>query len=124
MKITLLTGKTFDLENAFDFDLKVITSFQSKRITIRIDTKNARVVLTMPKFCSKKKAYEFVLSKQDWIIENLSKIPTTKDFQDGEIFSFFGKDIKIVHVANSHKATYIEDDNLYVSGDIVFLHST
>ncbi len=122
MKITLLTGKTFDLEKAFDFDLKVMSSFKYKRLTLRIDSKNAQVVLTMPKFCSVKKAYEFVLSKQDWIIEHLAKIPKTKDFENNENISLFGKSIKIVHVANSHKATYLENDTLYVSGDVVFLH--
>ena len=106
MKITLLTGKTFDLEKAFDFDLRVMSSFKYKRLTLRIDSKNAQAVLTMPKFCSVKKAYEFVLSKQDWIIEHLAKIPKTKDFENNENISLFGKSIKIVHVANSHKATY------------------
>ena len=56
MKITLLTGKTFDLQSAFDFDLKVMSSFKYKRLTLRIDTKNIQAVLTMPKLCSKKKA--------------------------------------------------------------------
>ena len=122
MKITLLTGKTFDLEKSFDFDLKVISSFKYKRLTLRIDTKNAQAVLTMPKFCSLKKAYEFVSSKQDWIIEHLAKIPKIKDFENGEYISLLGRIVKIVHVANSHKATYLENDTLYVSGDIFFLH--
>ncbi len=122
MKITLLTGKTFDLEKAFDFNLKVMSAFKYKRLTIRIDSKNAQAVLTIPKLCSKKRAYEFVLSKQDWIIEHLSKIPKTKDFEADETITLFGKPVKIIYVENSHKATYLENDTLYVSGDIVFLH--
>ncbi|MBQ8869925.1 MAG: M48 family metallopeptidase [Alphaproteobacteria bacterium] len=122
MKITLLTGKTFDLQTAFDFNLKVLSSFKYKRLTLRIDTKNAGAVLTMPKLCSKKRAYDFVLSKQDWIINHLSKIPQVKDFQDGEVFSLFGKEVKICHLKNSTRAVYRENDTLYVGGDIVFLH--
>jgi predicted metal-dependent hydrolase len=122
MKITLLTGKTFDIENAFDFDLKVLSAFKYKRLTLRIDTKKAQAVLTMPKFCSKKKAYDFVLSKQDWIIEHLAKIPKTKDFEDGEVFSFLGEQVSICHQKDSKSATYRENDIIYVGGDIVFLH--
>ena len=122
MKITLLTGKTFDIENAFDFDLKVLSAFKYKRLTLRIDTKKAQAVLTMPKFCSKKKAYDFVLSKQDWIIEHLAKIPKTKDFEDGDVFSFLGKQVRICHQKDSKSATYRENDIIYVGGDIVFLH--
>lgn len=122
MKITLLTGKTFDLEKAFDFDLRVMSSFKYKRLTLRIDSKNAQAVLTMPKLYSKKKAYEFVLSKQDWIIEHLAKIPKTKDFENNENISLFGKNVTIKHLDNSNKATYLENDILYVGGDIVFLH--
>ncbi len=122
MKITLLTGKTFNLEKAFDFDLKAISSFKYKRLTLRIDTKNAQAILTMPRLCSKKKAYEFVLSKQDWIIEHLSKIPKAKDFENNETISLFGKNVKITHINNSRKATYLENNMLYVGGDIVFLH--
>ncbi len=122
MKITLLTGKTFDLQSAFDFDLKVMSSFKYKRLTLRIDTKNIQAVLTMPKLCSKKKAYEFVLSKQDWVIERLAKIPQTKDFQDGEIFSFLGEDVKICYVEHSNRATYKENNTVFVGGDAVFLH--
>ena len=59
MKITLLTGKTFDLENAFDFPFKVKTSFKLKRLSLRVDHKKRVVVLSMPTWYGKKKAFEF-----------------------------------------------------------------
>ena len=122
MKITLLTGKTFDLETAFDFNLRVLSSFKYKRLTLRIDTKNAQAVLSIPKLCSKKKAYEFVVSKQEWIIKHLSNLPKTKDFENGETFSLFGQDVTIYHLNNSNRAVYKENNNLFVGGDIAFLH--
>ena len=122
MKITLLTGKTFDLETAFDFNLRVLSSFKYKRLTLRIDTKNAQAVLSIPKLCSKKKAYEFVVSKQEWIIKHLSNLPKTKDFEDGETFSLFGQNITVCHLKDSNRSVYREDNNLFVGGDIAFLH--
>ena len=37
MKITLLTGKTYDIETAVGFPLKVVKSPRAKRLTLRID---------------------------------------------------------------------------------------
>ena len=82
MKITLLTGPTFDLENAFDFPLKVNTSFKLKRLNLRIDHKKRLVVLSMPKLCSKKKAFDFINEHIDWIEEKLAQLPEIKEFED------------------------------------------
>ena len=122
MKITLLTGKTFDLENSFNFDLQVVSGLKYKRLTLRIDTKKRKAVLTMPYICSKKKAYEFVASKQEWIEEHLAQIPKTKDFEDKENILLFGQPIQICHLQNSLKSAYTENNTLYVGGNIAFLH--
>lgn len=122
MKLTLLTGKTFDLENAFDFPLKVNASFRSRRMTLRIDTKKRAVVLAMPKLCSKKKAWEFINSNLEWIENHLAKIPQNKDFENGERFSLLGREVLICHNPNTLGAAKEIDGILHVGGDIAFLH--
>ena len=37
MKITLLTGRTFDLQQVVGNDVKIVTSPRAKRLTLRID---------------------------------------------------------------------------------------
>ena len=78
MKITLLSGKTFDINADLGFDMKVVHSGRSRRLTLRIDKKDRMAVLTIPKYCSRKKAVSFVESHQDWVRDNLSKIPELK----------------------------------------------
>ncbi len=59
MKITLLTGQTFDIQEHLDFDILVVRSTQAKRLTLRIDEKKHLPVLTIPPRCSSQKALDF-----------------------------------------------------------------
>lgn len=121
MKITLLTGPTFDLENAFDFPLKVNTSLKLKRLNLRIDHKKRLVVLSMPKLCSKKKAFDFINEHIDWIEEKLAQLPEIKEFEDGLIINLFGNAVTICH-SNDFGAPKLIDKTLFVGGDKEFLH--
>ena len=51
MKITLLTGRTFDIQEQLGFEIKVVRSAQAKRLTLRIDEKARIPVLTIPPRC-------------------------------------------------------------------------
>ena len=123
MKITLLSGKTFDINADLGFDMKVVYSARSRRLTLRIDKKDRVAVLTIPKYCSRKKAVSFVESHQDWVLDNLSKIPELKQFQNNDTISIFGKDYRIEHT-DIRGNTRLDKKNkiLYVSGGIEFLH--
>lgn len=123
MKITLLSGKTFEVNADLGFDMKVIHSSRSHRLTLRIDKKDRMAVLTIPKYCSRKKAVSFVESHQDWVLDNLRKIPELKNFQDNDEISLFGKNYKIIH-SDIRGNTRLDKKNkvLYVSGGREFLH--
>lgn len=121
MKITLLTGKTFDIENAVDFPLKVNTSFKLKRLSLRIDHKKRLVVFSIPKWYGKKKALEFLNEHLDWIEQKLAELPTMKDFEDGEKISLFGQSVTICHDLN-FGAPKLINNILYVGGEKEFLH--
>ena len=123
MKITLLSGKTFDVNADLGFDMKVVHSARSHRLTLRIDKKDRMAVLTIPKYCSRKKAVSFVESHQDWVRDNLSKIPELKYFKNHDKISLFGKEYTIEHT-DKRGNTGLDKKNhiLYVSGGIEFLH--
>jgi predicted metal-dependent hydrolase len=65
----------------------------------------------------------FVESHQDWVLDNLSKIPELKQFQNNDTISIFGKDYRIEHT-DIRGNTRLDKKNkiLYVSGGIEFLH--
>ncbi len=122
MKITLLTGQTYDLENSFDFPLQVNVSTHSRRLTLRIDSKQHQAVLTMPRLCSRRKAYAFVEAHRDWVEENLARLPKVRDFTDGETISLLGQSVTICRLPDSNSAARLENNTLYVGGEAVFLH--
>jgi len=123
MKITLLSGRTFDIDADLGFDMKIVYSARSRRLTLRIDKKDRMAVLTIPKYCSRKKAVSFVESHQDWVLDNLRKIPELKNFQNHDKISLFGKEYTIEH-SDVRGNTRLDKKNhiLYVSGGMEFLH--
>ncbi len=121
MKITLLTGKTFDIKNAVDFPLEVHSSFKIKRLKLKIDTKKRLVVLSLPKWYPQKKALAFIEEHINWIEEKLAALPVVKDFESGEQISLFGKSVVICHEEN-FGAPKLTDGVLHVGGDVAFLH--
>lgn len=122
MKITLFTGKTYNIQEAFDFDIKVIKSARAKRLTLRIDSKEHIPVLTIPSRCSSKRAIDFVEAHRGWIDNCLQKIPVSKKFEDGETISLFGEAVIIKHAPELRRGVFVEDGTLYVSGEKEFLH--
>ena len=122
MKITLLTGKTYDIQEAFDFPLKVIKSPRAKRLTLRIDNKERIPVLSIPPRCTQKQAIAFVNLHQEWIIAGLNKLPKTEKFTSGQTINLFGKEIIIQHAPEKRWGARIEKGILYVSGESEFTH--
>lgn len=122
MKITLLIGQTFDISEDVGMDIKVIRSLTSRKLILRIDRKERMPVLSVPKYCSRKKAVDFVNENMDWIVKNLNKLPIVKHFTDGESISLFGESLKITHCPNARRGVWKEENRLCVSGGIEFLH--
>lgn len=122
MKITLLTGKTFELEKEFPFPLKVVRSRRSRRLTLRIDSKKREAVLTMPGLCTQKKAWQFVREHQQWVEQKLAEIPVARDFEDGKVISLLGQEVVIRHNAQSLSAAHLTGGVLEVGGQKAFLH--
>ena len=122
MKVTLLTGKTYNIQEAFDFPLKVIKAPRAKRLTLRIDSKEHLPILSLPPRCTQRQAIKFITEHQEWMIESLKKLPQTKRFTSGEYISLFGKEILIQHAPEKRWGARIEKGILYVSGESDFTH--
>lgn len=122
MKITLLTGKTFDISEEIGMDIKVIRSNRLGKLVLRIDSKERIPVLSVPRFCSQKHAVNFVNENMDWILQSLAKLPEIKKFSDGEKISLFGQSVTITHRPEEKGGVWLENDLLCVSGEAQFLH--
>jgi len=122
MKITLLTGKIYDIKEAIGFDIIIKKSALAKRLSLRIDSKTRLPVLTIPKYCTNKAAIEFAKKNQVWIENTLLKIPEIKKFESGDKISIFGQELIITHDSTLKSGTFIQDSKLFVSGEQSFLH--
>ena len=120
MKITLLTGKTFDIAKEVGFAIEVVVSNRAKLLGLRIDAKKRLPVLTVPKYCSKKQAVKFVKEQQNWIEEHLAKLPVRKPFEEGEKICFCGQELELKHCENLRAGVQIESGCLLVSGEKAF----
>lgn len=122
MKITLLTGKMFDISEAVGMDIEVRQSHSLRKLVLHIDSKNRIPVLSVPKFCSRKRAIEFVNENMDWISEQLQKLPEIRYFKDGEQILLFGQSVTIKHMPTARGGVWLEQGFLCVSGKQEFLH--
>ena len=121
MKITLLTGRTFDFSAHFGFEIKVRKSALAKRLTLRIDEKQRCPVLTLPKRCSQKQAISFLEANRDWITNMLARLPKKSGFTNGESISFFGESF-IIEQNPTYKGAFFENGVLKLGGQEEFLH--
>lgn len=121
MKITLLTGRTSDIAESLGMEIKIIKSPLAKRLTLRIDDKNHIPVLTIPKYCSSRKAVNFVEEHRDWIRNMLARLPTAEKFENGESISIMGEKVVITH-HRSQRGIILKDGFLVVGGEPEFLH--
>ena len=122
MKITLLTGKIYDIKDELGFDIKVVPSRSFRRLVLRIDRKERIPVLSVPKFCTRRKAINFVNDHLGWIMTELAKLPQMKKFENGDKFLLFGKMVEISHQEKARCGVRLEGDKLLVSGGAEFLH--
>lgn len=122
MKITLLTGRTFNYAEALGYDIKVVKSPRASKLILKIDNKERIPVLTIPRYCSSKRALEFVRSNQGWIDSCLEKLPQIRKFQNGEQISLFGKTYTIRHMSKARAGVFFDGDSVCVSGGREFLH--
>ena len=122
MKITLLTGRTFNLKARLGLDIDVIRSSSAKRLTLRIDEKKHLPVLTIPNRCSAQKAYDFVDSHRDWITNMLARLPQTQKFSAGENITILGQTYQIIHAPEERGGVFFRGEQLVVCGEVEFLH--
>lgn len=122
MKITLLTGKIYDIKDELGFDIKVVPSRSARRLILRIDSKERIPVLSVPRFCSRRKAVDFVNEHRGWIMTALAKIPQTKKLENGDKLLLFGQRVEISHQEKARCGVRLEGDKLIVSGGAEFLH--
>ncbi len=105
---------------AFGFEVSLLKRMKQKTLRLMV-SKTGEVKLTMPLFCSEKKALEFLKEHQNWVLEQLQK-HYLKVFQDKDEVFILGKIYKIIHDEKQKTSVVVQDDVLYIGGEKEFLH--
>ena len=121
MKITLLTGKIFKIENSTDLPLKAISSSRYRRLSLRIDQKEHKAIVNIPPNCSINRVLDFIEKNRCWIETHLLLLPEIRNFAEGDKISFFGEPLIIRHYPYLKSGVICENGELKVSGDKTFL---
>lgn len=89
-----------------------------KNIYLKVLSPNGKVVISAPKRMSLKAIEEFVISKQDWILDKRKRyenqtIQEDLQYETGEKIMFFGKEYLLeVQEYGGHKKIVLEEDKI------------
>lgn len=106
--------------NACGFEVTLLKRLKQKTLRLMV-SKTGDVKLSMPYFCSEKKALLFLKEHQDWVLEQLQK-HKQKVFQDKDEVLILGKIYKIMHNASQKTSVVVQGDVLSIGGEKEFLH--
>lgn len=105
----------------FPLPVEIKRHAKARRITLRVHTTKARIVITMPRRASVKESLSFLKMKKDWVLGQIDKQPAKDDIKDGSVISILGEELHITHVPSARGSAWIEDGKLFVSGAAEFL---
>jgi hypothetical protein len=98
-------------------ELRIVRNARAKRMTIRVDSVNGGVVLTLPKWVSESEGLKFVSEKSRWIQRQLRSLP----FAEGSVVPYLGEDHEIIafpalRAPNGNGPVWREDGAIHVAG--------
>jgi predicted metal-dependent hydrolase len=96
-------------------------SQRARRVSLRIDPCVGAVVVTLPMRAARGAGVALLMSHADWVADRLARLPETVSFVDGALVPIDGRLHRIRHMPSARRGTWVEDDELRVSGAPEFL---
>jgi predicted metal-dependent hydrolase len=94
---------------------------QAKRITLRIDPVEARVIVTLPIRATRAAGLALLARNADWVCSNLSALPEVPGFADGNFVAIDDVPHRIRHVSGRRGGAWLDQGELLVAGDAALL---
>lgn len=96
--------------------LAFVRSRRARRVSLRVDTANRRVVLTAPQRMPYTTAVAFAHAQAGWIASRLKRLPSPRPFADGAEVPLFGVPHRIRHRPEIRGTVWIEAGEIHVAG--------
>ncbi len=94
---------------------------RARRITLRIDAREGRVVVTLPGRAGRPAGLALLRQNAGWVSERLAALPASAPFADGASVMIDGVPHVIRHAPDAAGGAWLADGVLHVAGDAAFL---
>jgi predicted metal-dependent hydrolase len=96
--------------------LTIRVSPRAKAMRLRVDPRTASVMLTIPRWVSRRKAVKWAGEHRQWVEDELAKIPPRVTIGDGSTISYRGMAHRIVWTEARPRTVSVEQDRLLIGG--------
>ena len=93
-----------------------VRSPRARRVSLRVDTKHRRILLTVPVRMSRDFALRFAYAQGGWIAARLKRLPQPRPFHDGAEVPVFGVPHRIRHRPEARGTVWLEANEIHVAG--------
>ncbi len=96
-------------------------SARARRVSLRIDTRSAAVVITLPERAARAAGLRLLADHAAWVGSRLAALPPALAFADGCSIPVGGEPHTIRHVPGGHGGAWIAGAEIHVGGEAAFL---
>ena len=89
---------------------------QARRLRLRLDPDNRRLLLTCPPRSSRKAAIDWAVGQRTWVVSELAKLPPGNPFEPGETILFEGREIRLVWDPSLSRIVRLDGEHLLCGG--------
>lgn len=98
--------------------LTIRVSPRAKAMRLRVDPRTATVLLTVPKWVSRRKALRWADGHREWVEAALAKIPAKAPIEQGATILFRGRPYLIDWHRDRPRTVRVEEDRLLMGGPL------
>ena len=98
-----------------DIDLAVRVNRRARRISLRVDPADGRVVLVLPASRARAEGLRFAETKAAWLLARLADVPPRRPFAEGEVTPLLGRP-HVVRSEPSGCGVRVADGEIRVAG--------
>jgi predicted metal-dependent hydrolase len=89
---------------------------QARRMTLRLAPDGSEVRLSIPRWGRTAEALAFARSRQDWLADQLAKMPRAQAPAPGSMLAYRGATLQIAHAGGARRKPEIAGDTLRIGG--------
>jgi predicted metal-dependent hydrolase len=100
----------------FPFPIKIKRSLKAKKLSLTVDARDGSARLVLPRNASQGEGWSFLHRESKWILDELTKLPPRRLFNDGTTFAVLGKRCKVRHLPHLPEEAHLEGRELVIGG--------